>query len=70
LNRVEKVRKQKTIKDQDELETKKEEINHKLVLAEKRRQEKLEQIIDIAQKSAEKRKPSGENLAASAEETQ
>jgi hypothetical protein len=33
-----------------------EDIKQKLVAAEMRRQEKLDQIVNIAQKSAEKRK--------------
>jgi hypothetical protein len=57
LEKVEKVRKLKTLTEQQELEKQKEELDHKLENAEKKRLHALEEKVKIAHLSAEK-KPS------------
>ena len=57
------------MRDQDSLTTMKEDLENKLESADVRRQEKLGEIVLVAQKSAEKRKHSGEHLAAAPEQT-
>ena len=60
LNKVDSVKKQKSLKEQSSIESKQDSIKMKLEAAEMRRQSTLNRVIDIAQKSAEKRKPSME----------
>ena len=56
LSKVDELRKSKSIKEQTVIESMQGDIKQKLEAAEMRRQGKLDQIINIAQKSAEKRK--------------